>query len=58
MTTSKVGTSAAASAPQAHTPNHYLRRVARSIVIRAAYRGRITWFVAFRMLALIDGGAA
>ena len=60
MTTlSKVGTHAAASAPLAHTPPaHYLKRVARSIVIRAAVRGRITWFVAFRVLALIDGGAA
>lgn len=47
-----------ATPPTRGSPPHHLRRVARSIVIRAAVRGRISWFVAFRMLALIDGGQA
>ncbi len=46
------------SAPAGDPPPHYLRRVARGILIRAAVRGRISWFVALRMLALLEGGAA
>ncbi|WP_298235959.1 hypothetical protein [uncultured Azohydromonas sp.] len=38
-------------------PPHYLRRVARSILLRAAVRGRISWIVALQVLALVDGGA-
>jgi len=39
MTTPKVGTSAAASAPQAHTPpRHYLKRLAFRLADRAALR--------------------
>lgn len=59
MTTFKAGISAAACVPEAHTPPaHYLRRLARMILIRAAVRGRISWLVCIRMLALIDGAAA
>jgi hypothetical protein len=35
-----------------------LRRVARSILLRAAVNGRISWVVALQMLALLEGGAA
>jgi hypothetical protein len=38
-------------------PSHYLRRVARSIVIRAALRGRLSWHVALPMLSKIGGAA-
>jgi len=53
MTSPKPGTSAGN-----HVPPHYLRRVARSIVIRAAVRGRLSWHVALPLLAKIEGGAA
>lgn len=51
--------SRAAAALGSDAPPHYLRRVARSIVIRAAVRGRISWLVALQVLALVDraGGA-
>ena len=42
-----------AAAP-AYTPPHYIRRVARGIILRAALRGRISWFVALPLLAQID----
>jgi hypothetical protein len=38
-------------------PSHYLRRVARRIVIRAALRGRVSWHVALPMLSKIGGAA-
>lgn len=37
-----------------YVPSHYLRRVARSILLRAAVKGRISWIVALQMLALLD----
>lgn len=43
--------------PSSYVPSHYLRRVARGILIRAAVRGRISWIVALQLLALVDGGA-
>lgn len=46
------------SAPAGDPPPHYLRRVARSILLRAAVKGRISWFVALQLLALLEGGAA
>ena len=49
--------SRAAAAPGGDAPPHYLRRVARSILLRAAVKGRISWIVALQMLALLDGGA-
>jgi hypothetical protein len=39
-----------------YVPVHYLRRVARSVLLRAAVRGRISWIVALQMLALLDKG--
>ena len=48
----------AAPAPIDGAPAHYLRRVARIIILRAALRGRISWHVALPMLAMIEGGAA
>ncbi|MFN3812610.1 MAG: hypothetical protein ACK4S6_18550 [Roseateles asaccharophilus] len=36
-------------------PAHYLRRVARSIILRAALRGRIGWPVALLMLNKLGG---
>jgi hypothetical protein len=50
--------SRAAAAPGGDAPPHYLRRVARSIVLRAAVRGRLSWVVALQVLALLEGGAA
>lgn len=41
-----------------YVPSHYLRRVARSIVLRAAVRGRLSWVVALQVLALLEGGTA
>lgn len=35
-------------------PSHYLRRLARSLVVRAALRGRLSWSVAFAMLAHLE----
>lgn len=35
-------------------PPHYLRRVARFIVLRAALRGRLSWPVALLMLRLLE----
>jgi len=47
----------AASIPAEGAPAHYLRRVARSIVIRAALRGRLSWHAALPMLSKIGGAA-
>lgn len=45
--------------PAAHlggyVPTHYLRRLARSIVLRAALRGRLSWHVALPAMAKIGG---
>jgi hypothetical protein len=54
----KGGSRAAACAAPEHTPPHYLRRVARTLVIRAALRGRLSWPVALIVLNQIGGGAA
>lgn len=40
--------------PAHAAPSHYLRRVARTIVLRAALRGRLSWHVAFAMLHLLE----
>ncbi|MBT9456147.1 MAG: hypothetical protein IV097_05960 [Burkholderiaceae bacterium] len=44
----------AAPAPIVGAPSHYLRRVARSIVLRTALRGRLSWSAAFMLLALLE----
>lgn len=54
MTTQTSGM-CAASRPIDGAPTHYLRRVARSIVLRAALRGRIGWPVALLMLNKLEG---
>lgn len=38
-------------------PAHYLRRLARTVVLRAAVRGRLSWHVALPLLAKIGGAA-
>lgn len=61
MTTPKVGTTAAAFAPQAHTPRHYLRRLAFHLADRAALRRAELRARAFGVIAadrLNRGGAA
>lgn len=40
--------------PAHAAPSHYLRRVARLIVLRAALRGRLSWPAALAMLAFIE----
>ena len=50
-----VARTAAPAAP--YVPAHYLRRVARSIVLRAAVRGRLPWRVALPLLDRLEGGA-
>jgi len=40
----------AAFSPTEGAPAHYLRRVARSIVLRAALQGRLSWCVALPLL--------
>jgi len=47
----------AAHASRDGAPRHYLRRVARSIVIRAALRGRLYWCAVLPMLSKIGGAA-
>lgn len=44
----------AAPAPTVGAPSHYLRRVARFIILRAALRGRLSWPVALVMLGLVE----
>ncbi|MDZ5457896.1 hypothetical protein [Azohydromonas lata] len=39
-----------------YVPAHYLRRVARSILLRAAVKGRLSWVVVLHLLALLDRG--
>jgi hypothetical protein len=43
------------SSPSSYVPPHYLRRVARRIVLRAAMRGRISWCTALPLLDQIGG---
>lgn len=38
-----------------YVPEHYVRRVARSIVLRAALRGRLSWHVALPLLNNLGG---
>jgi len=38
-------------------PPHYLRRLARLIVLRAALKGRLSWPAALLWLAVFGGGA-
>jgi hypothetical protein len=58
MTATQAGRSAAPARPAAPSapsvPSHYLRRMARFIVLRAALRGRLSWPVALLMLRLIE----
>lgn len=58
MTATQVGRSAASARitapPSPSAPPHYLRRVARSIVLRAALRGRLSWPVALLMLQWLE----
>lgn len=44
-----------AAAPSSYVPRHYLRRLARSIVLRAAIRGRLSWHAALPLLSHLDG---
>lgn len=58
MTTRNAGTPGPVAPSRAHqAPAHYLRRVARSIVLRAAVRGRLSWHAALPLLARLEGGA-
>lgn len=57
MTPRNAGTPGTA-APSSPVPTHYVRRLARSIVLRAAVRGRLSWHAALPLLARLDGGAA
>jgi hypothetical protein len=61
MTTRKAGSPAAAFAPTAHTPRHYLKRLAHQLAIRAALRRAELRARAFELVAadrLSRGGAA
>ena len=50
MMTHSAANTAGISAPCRYVPAHYLRRVARSIVLRAALQGRLSWCVALPLL--------
>jgi len=54
MTTRNAGKPGTA-APSSYVPPHYLRRLARSIVLRAALKGRMSWHAALPLLSHIDG---
>lgn len=58
MTATQAGRSAAparpAAPPSPSAPPHYLRRMARFIVLRAALRGRLSWPAALLMIRLIE----
>jgi hypothetical protein len=55
MTATQAGRLAASARPAAPlAPPHYLRRVARFIVLRAALRGRLSWPVALAMLTRLE----
>lgn len=55
MTTRTAGKPGSAAPSSTYTPTHYLRRVARSIVLRAALRGRLSWHVALPIMDKIGG---
>jgi hypothetical protein len=55
MTTPTAGKPGTTAAPGSYIPSHYLRRLARSIVLRAALRGRISWHAALPLLSSING---
>ena len=55
MTTQSRRAPAGTPALSGYVPPHYLRRVARSIVLRAALNGRLSWHVALPVLNRIDG---
>jgi len=61
MTATQAGRSAASvrtvARPARSAPPHYLRRVARFLVLRAALRGRLSWPVALLMLARLEAQA-
>lgn len=42
--------------PAPAAPTHYLRRMARFIVLRAALRGRLSWPAALLTLQWLEGG--
>lgn len=58
MTATQAGRLAAPARPAAplapSAPPHYLRRMARFIVLRAALRGRLSWPVALALLAHLE----
>lgn len=58
MTATQAGRLAASvqtpARPAPSAPPHYLRRVARFIVLRAALRGRLSWPAALLVLAWLD----
>lgn len=53
--TTKASGMHAASRPTEGAPAHYLRRVARRIVLKAAIRGRMSWCVALPLLSRLEG---
>ncbi|MCV2348709.1 hypothetical protein [Paucibacter sp. Y2R2-4] len=55
MTTKASGMLAALPRPTEGAPAHYLRRVARRIVLKAALRGRMSWQVALPLLNRLEG---
>lgn len=58
MTATQAGRSAAtvrtAARPAPSAPPHYLRRLARLIVLRAALRGRLGWPAALLVLQWLE----
>lgn len=60
MTAMQVGRPAASVRATAQTaplaPPHYLRRVARLVVLRAAVKGRLSWLVALMLLRYLEVG--
>lgn len=57
MTTRTADKPGPAAPSSTDAPTHFLRRLARSIVLRAALRGRLAWPVALPLLARLEGGA-
>lgn len=55
MKTIHAGTPGTTAAPSS-TPRHFLRRLARHIVLRSAVRGRLSWHVALPLLATLGKG--
>lgn len=58
MTATQAGRTAASARPAVPlaplAPPHYLRRMARLIVLRSALRGRLSWPAAFAVLAWLE----